>query len=89
MADHWINFRAFLIMAFLVVGMMTGWGYFDWRPYSVQDYIHKIGIDRAVTGHDICLEIRDRGPILLTWIPHSAGRYRVVDLPPGKHCHPK
>jgi hypothetical protein len=81
-------FRATLIVMFLSVGMVTGWRYFDATPYSVQDHIHKNGIDRAITGRDICLENRNRDPLLFTWIFHTAGRYRIVDLPPGEHCPP-
>lgn len=86
--ENSMAFRASLIVAFLSVGMVTGWSYFDPRPYSVQDHIHKYGIDRTVTGRDICFENRNRDPILFTWIFHNAGHYRVTDLPPGEHCPP-
>jgi hypothetical protein len=79
-------FRAFLVVMFLSVGMITGWRYFDPTPYSVQDHIRTYGIDKAVTGRDICLEYRNRDSLLFTYIFHSSGRYRVVDLPPPQHC---
>ena len=81
-----LAFRATLIVMFLSVGMVTGWQYFIPEPYSVQDHIHKHGIDRAVTGRDLCFENRNRDPLLFTWIFHTAGQYRVVDLPPGEKC---
>jgi hypothetical protein len=79
-------FHAFLLVMFLSVGVWTGWRYFDFRSYSVQDHIKAHGIDRAVTGRDLCFEHRNRDPILFTWIFHSSGRYRVVDLAPGERC---
>jgi len=81
-------FHASLVVAFLSVGMVTGWSYFNPTPYSVRNHIHKNGIDRIVTGRDICLENRNRDSLLFTWIFHTAGRYRVTDLPPGEHCPP-
>lgn len=83
-----VAFRASLIVTFISVGMVTGWRYFDPSPYSVQDHIHNYGIDHAITGRDICFENRNRDPILFTWIFHTAGRYRVIDLAPGEHCPP-
>jgi hypothetical protein len=80
------TFHAFLLVMFLSVGTWTGWRYFDFRPYSVQDHIKAHGIDKAITGRDICFENRNRDPILFTYIFHSSGKYRVVDLPPGEHC---
>ncbi len=79
-------FRAFLLVMFLSVGVWTGWRYFDFKPYSVQDHIEAHGIDKAVTGQDICLEHRNRDPILFTSLFHSRGKYRVVDLAPGERC---
>jgi hypothetical protein len=58
----------------------------DRNTYSVQDHIKAHGIDKVVTGRDLCLENRNRDTILFTYIFHSSGRYRVVDLPPGQHC---
>jgi len=71
---------------FLSLGMLTGWRYFDFSPYSVQDHIRAAGYDKAVTGHDLCFEHRNRDPLLFTYIFHSKGHYRVVDLPPGERC---
>jgi hypothetical protein len=79
-------FHAFILAVFLSVGMWTGWRYFDFKPYSVQDHIAANGIDRAITGEDICFEHRNRDPILFTYIFHSHGKYRVVDLAPGERC---
>ena len=80
------TFRAFLLVMFLSVGMWTGWRYFDFKPYSVQDHIKAHGIDKAITGHDICLEHRNRDPMLFTSFFHSSGKYRVIDLAPGERC---
>ncbi len=82
-------FRGSLVVAFISVGMITGWRYFDPRPYSVQDHIRKHGMDRVVTGQDLCFENRSRDTILFTWIFHNKGHYRVVDLSPGEHCPQK
>jgi len=82
-------FGAFLLVMFLAVGMLTGWRYFDATPYSVDDHIKAHGFDRAITGHDLCFEHRNRDSLLFTYIFHSSGRYRVVDLAPGEHCPPR
>jgi hypothetical protein len=79
-------FRAFIVVMLISVGMITGWRYFDPSPYSVEDHIRKYGIDKAISGRDICLEYRNRDSLLFTYIFHSSGRYRVVDLPPPQHC---
>jgi hypothetical protein len=81
-----IVFRAFLLVMFLSVGMITGWRYFDPTPYSVQDHIKAHGIDKMVTGRDLCLENRNRDTVLFTYVFHSSGHYRVIDLPYGQHC---
>jgi hypothetical protein len=81
-----VPFQSFLMVMFLSVGMLTGWRYFDFRPYSVQDHIAANGFDKAITGHDLCFEHRNRDPLLFTYIFHAKGRYRVVDLAPGERC---
>jgi hypothetical protein len=81
-----VPFRGFLLIAFFSVGLITGFRSFDPAPYSVQDHIHKFGMDRMVTGRDLCFENRNRDTILFTWIFHQKGRYRVVDVDPGQHC---
>jgi hypothetical protein len=82
-------FHGSLVVAFVSVGMITGWRYFDPRSYSVQDHIRKHGMDRVVTGQDLCFENRSRDTILFTWIFHAKGQYRVVDLSPGERCPQK
>jgi hypothetical protein len=81
-----VPFQSFLMVMFLSVGMLTGWRYFDFRPYSVQDHIVANGFDNAITGHNLCFEHRNRDPILFTHIFYSKGWYRVVDLAPGERC---
>jgi hypothetical protein len=82
-------FHGSMLVAFISVGVITGWRYFDPRPYSVQDHIRKHGMDRVVTGQDLCFENRSRDTILFTWIFHAKGHYRVVDLSPGERCPQK
>ena len=84
-----VPFRGFLLIAFFSVGLITGFRSFDPTPYSVQDHIHKHGMDRVVTGRDLCFENRNRDTILFTEIFHHKGHYRVVDLDPGQHCPPQ
>jgi hypothetical protein len=79
-------FHAMLLVSFLSVGMLTGWRYFDFTPYSLADHIKAHGIDKLVTGRDLCFEYRNRDPILFTYVFHTRGRYRVADLAPGEHC---
>lgn len=86
-ANEYVDlFHGSLIVAFVSVGMITGWRYFDPRPYSVQDHIRKHDMDRVVTGRDLCFENRSRDTIFFTWIFHDKGHYRVVDLSPGERC---